>query len=133
MHMRTRDHHRPTRACARLVPCAQERALPPDAAALSKQRRLVHTMAAHAHGRGGRSLAEADVLGLIEPAPALQEAWALLRRKLARGALPLFTILTYHPLQFQLAHLSLQEVPPLGCWFEPRRFSAELNRGLLQS
>ena len=52
---------------------------------------------------------------------SLQEAWTALRRKLARGSLPIFTILQYHPLQFQLAHLSLQEYLTAeaicnGCW-----------------
>ena len=86
-----------------------ERAVPLDMNALTKQRQLVKVLAVHAHCNSTRILTEVDVLSLSETTPALQEGWAMLRRKLARGSLPLFSILQQHPLQFQFAHLSIQE------------------------
>ena len=91
-------------------PC--DSASPPDAAYVAAQRAILEALAvvAHASGRALGGVGEAELLTHLEGrGDALQSAWALMRRKLARGTLPLLCVLSAKPLSVCLVHRTLQE------------------------
>ena len=70
----------------------EERSQPADAAAAKKQWQLMEAIGLRAHAAGGRTVDEASLREAVEVAPALQEGWAMVRRKLSRGSIPLLCV-----------------------------------------
>ena len=88
-----------------------ERAGPADAVFVLEQRAILEALAivAHASGRSGRDVREAELVGHLEGRTELQGVWLIMRRKLALGSLPLLSVLCAKPLSLSISHISLQE------------------------